>query len=151
MLLSFDIIALRTYRCMEVSDLDDIINDASIENGTVKISNDVVAIIAGVAATEIPGVAGMSGGITGGITEMLGMKNLSKGVKVELEDKKVTIDLFIIVEYGSRISELGEKIQQNVKHTVETMTGLNVMEVNLNIQGVNIPRESKIDVETKVK
>lgn len=131
--------------------MDDIINDASMENGTVKISNDVVAIIAGVAATEIPGVAGMSGGITGGITEMLGMKNLSKGVKVELEDKEVTIDLFIVVEYGSRISELGEKIQKNVKHTVETMTGLNVIEVNLNIQGVNIPRESKIDVETKVK
>lgn len=151
MLLSFDIIALRTYWCMEVSDLDDVINDASMENGTVRISNDVVAIIAGVAATEISGVVGMSGGITGGITEMLGMKNLSKGVKVELEDKEVTIDLFIIVEYGSRISELGEKIQQNVKQTVETMTGLNVISVNVNIQGVNIPRESKIEVEPKVK
>lgn len=136
---------------MEVSDLDDVINDASMENGTVRISNDVVAIIAGVAATEISGVVGMSGGITGGITEMLGMKNLSKGVKVELEDKEVTIDLFIIVEYGSRISELGEKIQQNVKQTVETMTGLNVIRVNVNIQGVNIPRESKIEVEPKVK
>lgn len=136
---------------MEVSDLDDVINDASMENGTVRISNDVIAIIAGVAATEISGVAGMSGGITGGITEMLGMKNLSKGVKVELEDKGVTIDLFIIVEYGSKISELGEKIQQNVKNTVETMTGLNVTEVNLNIQGVNIVRESKIEVETKIK
>lgn len=136
---------------MEVSDLDDVINDASMENGTVRISNDVVAIIAGVAATEISGVVGMSGGITGGITEMLGMKNLSKGVKVELEDKEVTIDLFIIVEYGSRISELGEKIQQNVKQTVETMTGLNVISVNVNIQGVNIPRESKIEVEPKVK
>lgn len=131
--------------------MDDVINDASMENGTVRISNDVVAIIAGVAATEISGVVGMSGGITGGITEMLGMKNLSKGVKVELEDKEVTIDLFIIVEYGSRISELGEKIQQNVKQTVETMTGLNVIRVNVNIQGVNIPRESKIEVEPKVK
>lgn len=131
--------------------MDDVINDASMENGTVRISNDVVAIIAGVAATEISGVVGMSGGITGGITEMLGMKNLSKGVKVELEDKEVTIDLFIIVAYGSRISELGEKIQQNVKQTVETMTGLNVIRVNVNIQGVNIPRESKIEVEPKVK
>lgn len=131
--------------------MDDVINDASMENGTVRISNDVIAIIAGVAATEISGVAGMSGGITGGITEMLGMKNLSKGVKVELEGKGVTIDLFIIVEYGSKISELGEKIQQNVKNTVETMTGLNVTEVNLNIQGVNIVRESKIEVETKIK
>ncbi|HAE91439.1 MAG TPA: Asp23/Gls24 family envelope stress response protein, partial [Tissierella sp.] len=110
-------------------------NDENVEHGTVKISDDVVAIIAGVAATEVDGVAGMSGGITGGITEMLGMKNLSKGVKVEVGDKEAAIDLYIIVEYGSKISELGEKVQENVKNTVETMTGLNIVEVNVNIQG----------------
>ncbi|WP_313756637.1 Asp23/Gls24 family envelope stress response protein [Tissierella sp.] len=126
-------------------------NDENVEHGTVKISDDVVAIIAGVAATEVDGVAGMSGGITGGITEMLGMKNLSKGVKVEVGDKEAAIDLYIIVEYGSKISELGQKIQENVKNTVETMTGLNIVEVNVNIQGVNIPKERKIETEPRVK
>ncbi len=131
--------------------MDDIINNEDMENGTVKISNDVVAIIAGVAATEITGVTSMSGGITGGITEKLGMKNLSKGVKVELQDNEVTIDLFIIVEYGTKISQLGEEIQKNVKNTIETMTGLNVVGVNVNIQGVSIQKESKIDTETRAK
>lgn len=151
MILSSDIIALRTYSCMEVLNLSEIFNDENIEHGTVKISDDVVAIIAGVAATEIDGVAGMSGGITGGITEMLGMKNLSKGVKVEVGDKEAAIDIYIIVEYGSNISELGEKVQQNVKNSVETMTGLNVVEVNVYIQGVNIPKDRKIEVEPRVK
>ena len=131
--------------------MSEIFNDENIEHGTVKISDDVVAIIAGVAATEIDGVAGMSGGITGGITEMLGMKNLSKGVKVEVGDKEAAIDIYIIVEYGSNISELGEKVQQNVKNSVETMTGLNVVEVNVYIQGVNIPKDRKIEVEPRVK
>lgn len=131
--------------------MDDILNDGSGEHGTVKISNDVVAIIAGVAATEVEGVAGMSGGITGGITEMLGMKNLSKGVKVEVGDKEAAIDIYIVVEYGSKIGELGHKVQKNVKDTVETMTGLNVIEINVNIQGVNLVREEKIEEEVRVK
>lgn len=131
--------------------MNDVLNDVGTEYGNVKISNDVVAIIAGVAATEVDGVAGMSVGITGGITEILGMKNLSKGVKVEVGDKEAAIDLFIIVEYGSKIAELGEKVQKNVKETVETMTGLNVIEVNVNIQGVNIQREEKIEVDPRVK
>lgn len=140
-----------TYRCLGVFILNDILNDENNEYGTVKISNDVVAIIAGVAATEVEGVAGMSGGITGGITEMLGMKNLSKGVKVEVGDEETAIDLYIVVEYGSKIGDLGEEVQKNVKDTVETMTGLNVIEVNVNIQGVNLLREEKIEAEVRVK
>jgi len=131
--------------------LNDTFNSGNNDHGSVRISNDVVAIIAGVAATEIEGVAGMSGGITGGIVEMLGMKNLSKGVKVEVGDKEAAIDIFIIVEYGSNISELGQKVQENVKKSVETMTGLEVVEVNVNIQGVNISKENKIEVEPRVK
>lgn len=119
--------------------------------GSVKISDEVVSIIAGVAATEIPGVAGMSGGITGGITEILGMKNLSKGVKVELGKEEVAIDTFIIVDYGSNITEIGQKVQKNVKNSIETMTGLNVVEVNVNIQGVNIQKEPKVEEEVKLK
>ena len=93
----------------------------------------------------------MSGGITGGITGILGMKNPSKGVKVETVEKEVTIDLNIIVEYGSKITEVGKKVQENVKNTVETMTGLNVVAVNINIQGVNMPKENKTETESKVK
>ena len=120
-------------------------------NGNVKISDDVIEIIAGVAATEIEGVASMSGGIAGGISVILGMKNLSKGVKVESLEKDVTIDLNLVVEYGSKITEVGKKVQENVKTTVETMTGLNVIAVNVNVQGVNMPKENKIETESKVK
>lgn len=127
---------------------DNLVN-GEIDYGSVKVADDVVAIISGVAATEIEGVAGMSGGLAGGITQMLGMKNLSKGVKIELGNKEASIDLYIIVEYGYNITEVGSKVQENVKNTVETMTGLKVLEVNVNIQGVNIPKETKKDDETK--
>jgi len=120
--------------------------------GTVKISNEVVAIIAGLAATEVEGVASMSGGLTGDISEMLGMKNLSKGVKVEVGEKEAAIDLFIIVEYGYKITEVATNVQKNVKDKVETMTGLNVVEINVNVQGVNIPKEEPvIENEPRVK
>lgn len=126
-------------------------NGDELENGTVKISDDVVAIIAGIAATEVEGVAGMSSGITGGLTEMLGMKNLAKGVKVEINDKEAVIDLFIIVEYGTDIGEVGLKVQEKVKETVTTMTGLNVVEANVNIQGVNLKKEENTDSEGRTK
>ncbi|HSH36385.1 Asp23/Gls24 family envelope stress response protein [Schnuerera sp.] len=127
-------------------------SDEKVKYGTVKIANDVVAIIAGLAATEVDGVTSMSGGITGDITEMLGMKSLSKGVKVEVGEKEAAIDIFLIVNYGSKISEVAAKVQQNVKETVETMTGLNVVEVNINVQGVNIPKEEPVvENEPRVK
>lgn len=129
----------------------DTINNEGVDYGTVKIANEVVAIIAGLAATEVEGVAGMSGGITGGISDILGMKNLSKGVKVEVGEKECAIDIFIIVEYGSRISEVALRVQENVKEAVETMTGLNVIEVNVNVQGVNIPKEPEVEEEPRVK
>lgn len=128
--------------------VDNIMN-GEIEYGSVKVADDVVGIISGVAATEIEGVAGMSGGFAGGLTDILGMKNLSKGVKIELGDKEVSIDIFLIVEYGFNISEVGKKVQDNVKQTVETMTGLKVLEVNVSVQGVNIPKEPKKQDETK--
>lgn len=134
-----------------MANLADTINNEGVDYGTVKIANEVVAIIAGLSATEIEGVAGMSGGITGGISDMLGMKNLSKGVKVEVGEKECAIDIFVIVEYGSRISEVALKVQENVKEAVETMTGLNVIEVNVNVQGVNIPKEPEVEEEPRVK
>lgn len=130
------------------------VNDESVKYGTVKIANEVVAIIAGLAATEIEGVAGMSGGMTADFTEMLGMKNLSKGVKVEVGEREAAVDIFVIIEYGYKISEVASLIQKNIKDTVETMTGLNVVEVNINVQGVNIPsqpEDSVIEEEPRVK
>ncbi len=123
--------------------MEEIIQNSIDDIGTVKISDEVVAIIAGIAAVEVPGVAGMSGGIAGGIAEMLGRKNLSKGVKVEVGEKEAAIDLYLIVEYGARIPDVAWEIQEKVKKAVETMTGLNVIEVNIHVQGVNIDKEHK--------
>jgi len=106
------------------------------EKGSIKIADDVVGIIAGLAATEVEGVAGMSGGIVGGIAEILGRKNLSKGVKVQVGEKEAKVDLYIIVNYGVRIPEVAWNVQENVKKAIENMTGLSVVEVNIHIQGV---------------
>lgn len=132
--------------------MTDMSSEEKIKYGTVKIANEVVSIISGLAATEVEGVTGMSGGITGDITEMLGMKSLSKGVKVEVGEKETAIDIFIIVDYGTKISEVATNVQDNVKSKVETMTGLNVVEINVNVQGVNIPKEEPIvEDEPRVK
>ncbi len=85
----------------------------------------------------------MSGGLAAGLVEMLGIKNLSKGVKVEVGDKETAIDLFIVADYGVRIPEMAWNIQENVKKTVENMTGLEVKEVNIHIQGVVFERKRK--------
>lgn len=114
-----------------------------LDYGQIRISDEVVGIIASLAAAEVKGVHGMSGGIAGGLSEMLGRKNLSKGIKVEVKEKDVYISLYIIVEYGSKIPEVAWEIQESVKNAIETMTGLNVVEVNINIQGVNISKEHK--------
>ena len=111
--------------------------------GNVKIADDVVAIIAEIAAKEVKGVYAMSGGIADSITEILGKKNPSKGVKVEVGEKEAAIDLYIIVDYGVRIPDVSWQIQENVKKAVETMTGLIVVEVNIHIQGVNMEKETK--------
>lgn len=117
--------------------------------GTIKIADEVVSIIAGIAATEVKGVAGMSGGVTGGIVEMLGRKNLSKGVKVEVGEKETSVDLYVIVEYGERIPEVAWNIQENVKQAIENMTGLEVVEVNIHVQGVDFQHEPKEEIKVK--
>ncbi len=130
--------------------IQSVVNDI----GAIKITDEVVAIIAGIAATDVPGVTSMSGGIAGGIAEALGRKNLSKGVKVEVGEKEAAIDLFIIVDYGYRIPEVAWTIQEKVKQAVEEMTGLSVVEVNIHIQGVNIEKEHKKELpeeQTKLK
>lgn len=119
------------------------VNEIEVAEGEVegvKIADEVVAIIAGIAASDVPGVAGMSGGFVGGIAEILGKRNLSKGVKVEVGEKETSIDVNIIVEYGVRIPDVAWEIQNRVKKSVETMTGLKVLEVNIHVQGVNIDK-----------
>lgn len=128
---------------MEVLDLSEALKKEDSTESSVKISNDVVAIIAGIAAGKVEGVMAMSGGITGGLTEMLGMKNLSKGIKVEVENNEATIDLYITVEYGVKLSEVGKKVQEDVKETVENMTGLNVAVINVNIQDISFPEKEE--------
>lgn len=120
------------------------IEEINEENSGIKISNDVVAVIAGVAVSEVRGVASMQGGFAGGITEVLsGKKNLAKGIKVEVENEKAKIDVNIIVEYGTRIPDVAFEIQNRVKKSVENMTGLKVTEVNVHVQGVSIETEKK--------
>ena len=109
----------------------------SSDNTGIKISNDVVASIAGVAVSEVPGVYSMAGGLAGGISEVFsGKKNLSKGIKVEVGEKDTKIDVNIIVEYGVRIPDVAFEIQGRVKKAVETMTGLKVSGVNIHVQGI---------------
>ena len=134
-------------------------NEEIVENGEIslqsdsneiKIADDVVAIIAGVAVSEVPGVYEMAGGFAGGITEVLsGKKNLAKGIKVEVGEKDTKIDVNIIVEYGVRIPDVAFEIQNRVKKAVEAMTGLSVVEVNVHVQGVNT--EIKEQEEPKIE
>ena len=118
------------------------------DNNGVKISDEVVAVISGIAVSEVPGVSEMAGGFAGGITEVLsGKKNLAKGIKVEVGDKETKIDVNIIVEYGIRIPDVAFEIQNRVKKAVEQMTGLNVTEVNVHVQGVNTDSRDETKTE----
>ena len=119
------------------------------DEGSIKIADEVVSIITGLAATEIEGVAGMSGGIAGGIADMLGRKNLSKGVKVDVDEESASIDVYVIIEYGKAIPDVAWQIQDNVKQAIEGMTGLSVKAVNVHVQGVNFPEEEEESKEVE--
>lgn len=120
------------------------------ENDGIQISSDVVAVIAGVAVSEVQGVAGMAGGFAGGISEVFsGKKNLAKGIKADINDGKAKLDVNIIVEYGSRIPDVAFEIQNRVKKAVENMTGLVVEEVNVHVQGVNTDTAVSEKTETE--
>lgn len=123
--------------------------DSQTEDSGIKIADDVVAIIAGKAASEVEGVYGMSGGFAGGITEVFGKKNFSKGIKIDLQEQNVKIDVNIIVEYGARIPDVAFEIQNRVKKAIENMTGLNVIEVNVHVQGVNTEIQERKEEITK--
>ena len=104
--------------------------------GTVQIADEVVAIIAGLAATEVEGVVSMAGNITNDIVGKLGMKNLSRGVKVEVLEGVVSVRLALNIRYGYSIPETSQKVQEKVKAAIENMTGLEVADVNISITDV---------------
>ena len=106
--------------------------------GEVRIADEVVAIIAGLAATEVDGVDSMAGNISNELVGKLGMKNLSKGVKVDVTEEHVSVDLSLNIKYGYNIPDVSERVQDRVKSAIENMTGLTVLDVNIRIAGVNI-------------
>ena len=106
--------------------------------GEVRIADEVVAIIAGLAATEVDGVDSMAGNITNELVGKLGLKNLSKGVKVDVTEEHVSEDLSLNIKYGYNIPDVSERVQDRVKSAIENMTGLTVLDVNIRIAGVNI-------------
>ena len=111
----------------------------------------MVSIIAGMAATEVEGIAGMSGGLVGGIAEILGKKNLAKGVKVEVGETEAAVDLYIIVKFGVRIPDVALTVQEKVKNAIESMTGLSVVEVNVHVQGVGFLETEAREEEVRVR
>lgn len=108
--------------------------------GVVQIADDVVAMIAGLAATEVEGVSAMAGNITNELMSKVGMKNLTKGVKVEVAEGKVTVDLAVMMEYGYNIPATSQIVQNKVKSAIENMTGLEVVDINIRIAGVNMQK-----------
>lgn len=120
--------------------MDNNINPEFFENnGSVNISDEVVSVIASLAASEVKGVVGMVSGVAVGFAELLGMKNLSKGVKITKDEKGITLDLSIIVEYGAKIPDVAWEVQDKVKNEVESMTGLDIAMVNVSVDSVNVP------------
>ena len=110
--------------------------------GEVKIADEVVAIIAGLAAMEVDGVASMSGNATRELISKLGMKSLSKGVKVDVLEGIVTVSLALNLKYGYQIKDITSQVQEKVKAAIENMTGLEVADVNIRVAGVDVPEEA---------
>lgn len=111
--------------------------------GEIQIADEVVAIIAGLATTEVEGVSSMAGNITNELVSRLGAKNLSKGVRISMEDNKVSVDVAVNIAYGYAIPEVSEKVQEKVKSAIENMTGLGVEHVNVRIAEVDMKAEKK--------
>lgn len=112
--------------------------EEGINLGTVKIADDVVAMIAGLACMEVEGVGAMAGNVGNELLDKVGVKSLTKGVKVYVTGKKVKTDVALLVEYGYNIPAVSQKVQDRVKSAIENMTGLEVTDVNVRIAGVNV-------------
>lgn len=113
------------------------------DSGKIVFAPDVIATIAGLAASDVKGIAGMSSGMVDGIAQMLGRKNLTKGVKVEVGSQEAAVDVSVIVLYGHRIHEVCREVQNAIKQAIETMTGLKVVQVNVLVQAVSFEKEPR--------
>ena len=111
--------------------------------GEVRIADEVVAIIAGLAATEVEGVSSMAGNITNELVSKLGMKNLSKGIKVDVQEHVVKVDVALHIRFGYAIPEVSAQVQERVKSAIENMTGLEVSSVNVRISRVDLEKQKK--------
>lgn len=130
-------------------DLEDDASDLFNDSDSMMITDEAIAVMAGVAASEVRGVSGMSGGFAGDIAEVFGRRNLSKGVKVITKNDTTTVDLFVIVKYGYRIPDLAYEIQETVKSTIENLSGIEVDSVNIHIQGIDYSEDHDIDSESE--
>ncbi len=119
--------------------------DPSKEGDSIRISSEVIAVITSIISSDVPGVAGMSGGVVGGIAERLGRKDMTKGIKVQVDENKVSIDLSIIVEYGAVIVDTTDKLKKEIRSNVEKTTGLKVEAININVLGIHVPGEEGED------
>lgn len=118
------------------------INTEMDGDGTITYANEVIAIIAGVAANEVEGIAGMC--TAGGFSDILGRnRNITKGVKVEIGTEEASVDLYVIIEYGTPIQKAASDCQENVRKAIETMTGLHVVRVDVHVQGVSFEQENQ--------
>ena len=116
-------------------------SDPSKEGDSIRIASEVIAVIAGIVSSDVPGIAGMSGGLVGGIAEKLGRKDLTKGIKVQIDGDKVVIEMNVIAEHGTSIVEATDKLKNATRSSVEKSTGLKVEAININVQGINIPSD----------
>ena len=130
-------------------DVEDVMSELFDDGDNMMITDEAIAVMAGVAASEVKGVASMSGGFAGGIAEVFGRRNLSKGVKVVTKNDVTTVDLYVVVKYGYRIPDLAYEIQENVKDTIESLSGITVDTVNIHIQGVDYSESDTMKNESE--
>lgn len=122
-------------------------SELNSELGVVRIADEVVSTVAGLAAIEVEGVSSMSGGWGTELVEKLGRKNFGKGIKVEVADQQTKIDIFVVIDYGYEIPKVAEIVQREVKIAVETMTGLTVSAVNIHVVGVSVKKEDSAEID----
>ncbi|CEH32175.1 alkaline-shock protein [Aneurinibacillus migulanus] len=122
--------------------LDNGIEFSQLELGKIEIAPEVIEVIAHMAGSEVPGVAGLSSGVVGDFVERLGRKS-SRGVRVDIKEREATIDLYIIVEFGQQIPDVAYKVQENVRESIQNMTGLVVTQVNVHIVDVLLKQEKE--------
>nr|WP_188496807.1 Asp23/Gls24 family envelope stress response protein [Pullulanibacillus pueri] len=121
--------------------------ESQTDLGKVEISPEVIEVIAGMAANEVAGVASMQGGFASGVAEKMGRKNLGKGVKVDLKEEGISIDVQLRMKFGVSIPEVGRAVQENIAQTLRTMTALEVNAINIHVVGVEFEQTGSVSTD----